>query len=288
MQIDRQFVECIDVGDRLRAVNPDKVMQIAESMKSIGLINPVCVKYSADGGTCTLVAGAHRLAAAKHLGWDSIDTVEIVGGDLTAQLAEIDENLCRSELTPTQEGEHLARRKEVWEAMEKASAISGQVDPKSKTETNPLGAGRSEGFASSTAAATGKSKESINRAIRRATEVCEAARDLIRGTPLDTGSYLDSIAKRDMTDAEQVQHVTDALAGLADRERRKELADEARARDEAAKQERKDAKNEACHFLHNELSAVEWGYLIDMIERAGGSLRADDLRNWESPLAKVA
>ena len=287
MQIDRQFVECIDVGDRLRAVNPDKVMQIAESMKSIGLINPVCVKYSDDGGTCTLVAGAHRLAAAKHLGWDSIDTVEIVGGDLTAQLAEIDENLCRSELTPTQEAEHLSRRKYVWEAMEAATAVSGQVDPKLSARGRE-NEGRPEGFASSTAAATGKSKESINRAIRRATEVCQAARDLIRGTPLDTGSYLDSIAKREMTDAEQVQHVTDALAGLADRERRKELADEARARDEAAKQERKDAKNEACHFLHNELSADEWGYLIDMIERAGGSLRADDLRNWESPLAKVA
>ena len=175
MQIDRQFVECIDVGDRLRAVNPDKVMQIAESMKSIGLINPVCVKYSDDGGTCTLVAGAHRLAAAKHLGWDSIDTVEIVGGDLTAQLAEIDENLCRSELTPTQEAEHLSRRKDVWDAMR--SVVS---EESGATCTTLPGTGRGNTqFASETAAVTGKDKSTINRAIRRATEVCQAARDLI-------------------------------------------------------------------------------------------------------------
>jgi len=287
MQIDRQFVECIDVGDRLRAVNPDKVSQIAESMRAIGLINPVCVKYSDDGGTCALVAGAHRLAAAKLLGWESIDTVEIAGDSLTAQLAEIDENLCRSELTPTQEGEHLARRKEVWEAMREAEAQSGQVDPIESKRDDGKGH-RSEGFASATSASTGKSKEAINRAIRRATEVCQEARDLIRGTKLDTGSYLDSIAKREMTDIEQVHYVSDALAQLVDRDRRTDLADEARAREEAARQEKRDAKNEACHFLHNELTAEKWGYLIDMLERAGGSLRADDLRNWESPLAKVA
>lgn len=295
MKVEPQFVECIDVGDRLRAVNPEKVKQIAESMKAIGLLNPVYVSYSSDSSTCTLIAGAHRLAAAKLLGWESIDTVEMAGDSLSAQLAEIDENLCRSELTPTQEAEHLAKRKEVWEAMREAERASDLVgETGGATCTASLSDGRAagpqheEGFAASTAKATGKNKSTVTRAIRRATEVCQAARDLIRGTSLDTGSYLDSIAKRNMTDAEQVQHVRDALEGLADRERRKALADEAKAREEAAKQERRDARNEACHFLHNKLTATEWGCLIDMLERGGGSLRADDLRNWESPLAKVA
>ena len=296
MKIESQFVNCIDVGDRLRAVDENKVKQIAESMKGIGLLNPIHVAYYDDASTCLLVAGAHRLAAAKLLGWESIDTIEISGGGLAEQLAEIDENLCRSELTATQEAEHLARRKVVWEAMEGAARVEaaqaqrdlvGGESGRTPATLPTTGRGNTQ-FAAATSAVTGKAKSTINQAIRRATEVCQEARDLIRGTKLDTGSYLDSIAKQDMTDAEQVAHVREALEQLADRERRKQLADEAKAREEAAKQERRDARNEACHFLHNKLTATEWGYLIDMLERGGGSLRADDLRNWESPLAKVA
>lgn len=44
---------------------------------------------------------------------------------------------------------------------------------------------QTEGFASETAAVTGQTKKSVNRAIRRATAVCQEARDLIRGTALD-------------------------------------------------------------------------------------------------------
>lgn len=285
MKVESQFVDSIDVGDRLRAVDESKVSQLAESMKAIGLLNPVYVKYSEDASECFLVAGAHRLAAAKRLGWEFIDTVELAGGVLETQLAEIDENLCRSELTPTQEAEHLARRKEVWEAMREVEQKPGQVDPVSSEQKG--GRGNKE-FASSTAEVTGKSKETINRAIRRATEVCQEARDLIRGTALDTGSYLDRLAKEGWPDSQQVAYVREALEALADKDRRKRLADEAKAREEAARQERRDARNEACHFLHNKLTAVEWGYLIDMLERGGGSLSADALRNWESPLAKVA
>lgn len=124
-------------GDR--AVNPDKVKQIAESMKAIGLLNPIYVSYSADASSCTLVAGAHRLAAAKLLGWDSIDTVEVVGDSLTAQLAEIDENLCRSELTPAQYVMHIARRKEVWEAMRELEKVGGKSFPTSLPDGRKAG-----------------------------------------------------------------------------------------------------------------------------------------------------
>lgn len=287
MKVEPQFVENIDVGDRLRAVDPKKVGQLAESMGAIGLLNPIYVSYSDDASSCTLVAGAHRLAAAKKLGWESIDTVELPGGDLEAQLAEIDENLCRSELTPTEEAEHIGRRKEVWEAMQAAKEIQvAQVEPPEIGFKMPPP--QEQGFASATASATGKSKASTNRAARRYTEVCQAARDLIKRTKLDTGSYLDSLAKRGMTDEEQVAHVEQALAELADDERRKELADEAKARAAAAKQEREDARNECMSFLFDELHAQKWGYLIDLIERNGGTLKASDMRKWESPLAKAA
>jgi len=78
-------------------------------------------------------------------------------------------------LTPTQEAEHLSRRKDVWEAMR--SVVS---EESGATCTTLPGTGRGNTqFASETAAVTGKDKSTINRAIRRATEVCQAARDLI-------------------------------------------------------------------------------------------------------------
>ncbi len=88
-------------------------------------------------------------------------------GDSPAQLAEIDENLCRSELTPTQEAEHLAKRKEVWEAMREAKQVEQLVPA---VDVAKHGHAQPDGFASSTAKATGKTKQSVNRAIRRATE----------------------------------------------------------------------------------------------------------------------
>lgn len=295
MKVESQLVENIDIGDRLRAVDDSKVRQLAESMGAVGLLNPIYVRYSDDQSECWLVAGAHRLAAAKLLGWDQIDTVELAGDNLTAQLAEIDENLCRAELTPTQEAEHLARRKEVWEAMREAERtpdLAGETG--GATCTTSLSDGRAagpqheEGFAASTAKATGKNKSTVTRATRRATEVCQAARDLIRGTSLDTGAFLDRLIKRGFTDEEQVQHVSEQLDAIADKERRAQLAEEKKARAAAAKQEKEDARNEACNFLHEKLTAREWGYLIDMFERSGWSGPADALRAWEAPMAKAA
>ncbi len=55
---------------------------------------------------------------------------------------EIAENLDRAELTALERDEHVAE----WiKLAEKQQLISGQPDPKSKTENNPKGAGRHEG-----------------------------------------------------------------------------------------------------------------------------------------------
>ncbi|HEX7338884.1 MAG TPA: hypothetical protein VF271_03015 [Rhodanobacteraceae bacterium] len=86
---------------------------------------------------------------------------------------EIDENLMRSELTATQQAEHLQRRKEIWEAMQEAE--TGKSFPSS-------GGAGNQGFADDTAKATGQTKRAVNMATRRAREVCQEARDLIRGT----------------------------------------------------------------------------------------------------------
>ena len=60
-----------------------------------------------------ILAGLHRLEAAKRSGWQLIKASLFEGDDIAAELAEIDENLMRNDLTVLEQGEHLARRQEL-------------------------------------------------------------------------------------------------------------------------------------------------------------------------------
>ncbi len=104
----------IAVGARRRTVNRQKVAELAESIQDIGLLNPVSVNR-AEGGYL-LIAGLHRLEAAKVAGWATIPATLVTLGDLDAELAEIDENLIRSELSVLEKGDHLTRREEILSA----------------------------------------------------------------------------------------------------------------------------------------------------------------------------
>ena len=65
-----------------RALQPDKVVDLAQSMKVLGLLSPVGVRWVRKEiilpnaltvkGAYHLVYGLHRLAAARQLGWKEI------------------------------------------------------------------------------------------------------------------------------------------------------------------------------------------------------------------------
>ena len=63
------------------------------------------------------MAGYHRLEACRELGWTSIPAVIVEFDDLHAEIAEIDENLVRNELTALERSEQFRRRKDVYEAI---------------------------------------------------------------------------------------------------------------------------------------------------------------------------
>jgi hypothetical protein len=77
--------------------------------------------------------------------------------------------------------EHLAKREDLW----------GQRNSGASCATGGGAPGENIGFASETAAATGISKSTVTRALSRAKAIPEDVRDLIKGTKLDTGTYLD-------------------------------------------------------------------------------------------------
>lgn len=101
-------IETITIKQGRRAVDESKVRELSQSMAEIGLINPITITQGK-----TLITGAHRLAAAKLLGWTEIEaTVSELDG-LRAELAEIDENLMRNELHYIDRGQAFKRRDEL-------------------------------------------------------------------------------------------------------------------------------------------------------------------------------
>lgn len=79
----------IRVPDGRRSVQPEVVEYLGESMGKLGLKTPITVRLDEDGNAI-LVAGAHRLAAAKLLGWDRIQCfIEADQSDEEARLWEL-------------------------------------------------------------------------------------------------------------------------------------------------------------------------------------------------------
>lgn len=100
------------VGPRKRPLNGEKVAGLQASMAEVGLLQPIVITERFG-----LVAGRHRLEAARRLGWGSVAARVAPLDGLRAELAEIDENLMRNELTVLEQGEHLLRRSWILEAL---------------------------------------------------------------------------------------------------------------------------------------------------------------------------
>ena len=91
---------------------PRKAQEIAESIETLGrLLNPITVNTD-----LRLIAGANRLEAYKLLGRECIPAIVLSIDDVDAELAELDENLMRDELTAYQHALCVARRKKLYEA----------------------------------------------------------------------------------------------------------------------------------------------------------------------------
>lgn len=173
-------VEDIVIGERHRALSTDGLERLAQSMREIGLRQPISVRVVDEmelhgeltSGVPVLVAGRHRLAAAKSLGWEKIDCIEVDDDQVKAEMWEIAENLHRCDLTKDQRDQHIRRYAELLES--RAVLIVTQNAAQSKTVTNPKGAGRSAGIARQIADATGLSDDTVRRALNPAPRVQRA------------------------------------------------------------------------------------------------------------------
>jgi hypothetical protein len=196
MRLGEVYIDSLVVGERHRALVKDRVGALAESMREIGLQNPIHV-WSPDPTEAYLVAGRHRLAAAESLGWDEVPCFFVDMDEIDRELWEIDENLMRAGLSPAEEAAHLARRKELFEARN----VGGENFP-----TKPQ---HQKGFAQDTAEKTGSDKSGVNKKLARAEAIPDIER--VAGTSLDKGVELDALAKMGELDREDI--IAKAQAG---------------------------------------------------------------------------
>ena len=105
-------VVAVEVGERMRELDEGKVLELMQSYEQVGQINPISVDED-----YALIAGAHRLEAAKNLGWETIEAKVFNEEDLQRELIEIDENLIRNELDYISGSEHIREREKILESL---------------------------------------------------------------------------------------------------------------------------------------------------------------------------
>lgn len=189
-----------------RPTIPTTVNSLAESMGATGLINPVILKASVifDGAIMTdgfkVIAGNHRVSAARALGWTEIEAFLHDGEELQAELTEIDENLQRAELSPAQRAAAISRRKEIWEALH----------PETDRISVSLGGRGNTQFAGDTQKVTGEDRRRTNEHLSRA-EALGPDLHAVVGTSLDKGVELDAL--KELPAEERKELIQRAQAG---------------------------------------------------------------------------
>jgi len=181
----------ITIPARLRSLNEEKVVEMMESMRKVGQINPILVyQYWTDEGAdegadsdLTLVAGRHRVEAAIRLGWTEINVRSFVCDRIEARKLEIAENLHRSELSALERAEHVAE----WIRLAEVEADASQVETHHK-------AGQQPGGVNAAARELGVEKSEAHRSVKIADITVEAKAAAIIAGLADNKSALLEVA----------------------------------------------------------------------------------------------
>jgi len=149
---------------RLRSPKEERIRELANSIETVGLVNPITIDQDNY-----LIAGFHRLHACKLLG---LKTVPVIRKDTTREqneLMEIDENLKRIELNKIEKAEHIVRREEILSKLGVRMRVGGNQHASGMVTTKDL------------ADQMGMSPR-IYRLNRQPANINEEVRDLLRET----------------------------------------------------------------------------------------------------------
>ena len=166
----------IEDRNRLRPVSEAGVEALKASIAETGVMKDAIHVRRKKGGILVLIAGAHRLEAARRLGWTEIEAK--VWADVTddwSRLMEIDDNLAGAEMGPLDTAVFLAERKAVYERLHPEAKHGG--DRKSVEFQNQTDIMSVRSFAATTAEKFGLSDRHVRRMIEIGTAL---SRDELR------------------------------------------------------------------------------------------------------------
>lgn len=154
-----------------------EIDELARSIERLGLLHPIVLTPKK-----VLVAGLHRLAACKSLGWKTIRASIVALDELTSELAQIDENLVRNELTVLERAEQIARRKNIYEALhpETKQYKAGGTAKSARARGEPANVKLS--FARDAAFKTRVSPRTIERSVQIVSSIPRDLRDRLKKT----------------------------------------------------------------------------------------------------------
>jgi len=126
-------IDKIRIGERQRSFDPAWAEAIAATLPTMGMKTDI--EVSAEGDGFRLIAGRHRLEAAKIAGWTDIPAKILVLDerdiDASAAFHEAIENLMRRELIALDRMAHLSAAKEAHDKLYPQAARRG---PKTKAD----------------------------------------------------------------------------------------------------------------------------------------------------------
>tara|TARA_Y100001963_G_scaffold23871_2_gene31801 strand:- start:753 stop:2294 length:1542 start_codon:yes stop_codon:yes gene_type:complete len=101
----------INITNRLRRTDEERVKDLAQSISGINLLHPISVAKDSKG--YILLDGNHRIQSFKLLGRESIPAIVRESNELINKLVEVESNLVRAELNAISTAEHIILREEL-------------------------------------------------------------------------------------------------------------------------------------------------------------------------------
>jgi ParB family chromosome partitioning protein len=210
MQIDKVAVAEVAAHDRLRPISEAGVESLIASITELGVMKDAIHVRKRRDGQLTLIAGGHRLEAARRLGWEDLPAKVWTGvTDDWARLMEIDDNLAGAEMCALDNAIFLAQRKIIYERLHPDVKKGGdRKSPNFKNLTDTMSV---RSFAAATAEKFGLSDRHVFRMIAAGTALDAAEITRLRAAPQSV-SLADLQAISKVTSAAERAHVVDALA----------------------------------------------------------------------------
>jgi ParB family transcriptional regulator, chromosome partitioning protein len=191
IKVKRIRIADVTVPEGWRHIDEKKLKRLVDSIRISGIRNPIHVRI--HDGIIELVAGRHRLEAAKELGWTHIDAILMRDHRLDRQLWHYAENLDRVDLTALEHAEAMAKRAKL-------------VAKKAKRDAHPGGRQPNDKGISKTAKVLGTSRDDVRRSKEIASISSDAKEAAIEAGLANNEMALLKVAKVPRT-ADQVRKV---------------------------------------------------------------------------------